>query len=137
VELTNLSLPVGNTSPVPISETATTFTMLGAPAETLEADFDYTSIFTAALTPTTSTSVGSLTLDFAGTFASDNSNQYTLGQSADMSLTCTQPTLGAAITCNGTIDTPLAPPTVPEPASLILLGSALFGFGVFRQRKRS
>jgi hypothetical protein len=106
VDLSNLSLPVGNTSPVPFSETVTASTSFGAPGGTLDVDFDYTSIFTAALTPTTSTSVGSLTLDFAGTFASDNSNRYTLGQAADMSLTCTQRMLGAPVTCNGTIDTP-------------------------------
>jgi hypothetical protein len=137
VDLSNLSLPVGNTSPVPISETVTASTGFGG-LETLDVDFDYTSIFTAALTPTTSTSVGSLTLDFAGTFASDNSNQYTLGQAADMSLTCTQRTLGAPVTCNGTIDTPRP---VPAPLigrglpALLAVGGMLFGAKLLERSK--
>jgi hypothetical protein len=102
-------------------------------------DFDFTLEGTVTLTPAGPpgpNSAGTITIGLLGTFSSDNTGSYILGGSADMSITCTQASLGAAIGCGGSIETPSTIVLTPEPASLILLGLGLAGLGLVQIRRR-
>ena len=82
----------------------------------------------------TSTGVGNLSFQGLGTFH-DSSNVY-MDSAAELSLSITQTTAGGAIDYSGTFDVP-PPPIIPEPSSLVLLGTGMLGaaFLLFRRNR--
>lgn len=96
--------------------------------------FRFPVLSSIAIVPSGVSSNGSISVQYNGSvFADSGAGSPFLNQSATLSQTCTQTSIGASITCSESVQTP---GVVPEPSSIALFGISVAALGMLRRRRQ-